>query len=481
MQDKLWQDRNTQDSRGGSGSACKGKNWDKLGLGLSEQSSSEQAQPNSTPKKRKEKEKTQNTAKKLGTNVGLPTNMDDREEVDENGTSDANENEENDGEEGSCEEESEKEIGSVEEGRQMGNQDESQTLSGNKQEVRKLNEGREEEVRKKKESQSNVQNADVVADDDDVSHAPHVPHTTNATATDHLPSNTNPVSGTSKTSNTEDTVEETEDIFVDAVEDKGQEDNLDDLITVVDEYVEVRTPGAKLLDAITPKPKTGRRRRKQEGQKYTGAGTEDHPVSIDISNTQSGQINLESDVIPDTTTTAAGSSNSQARLDANTKEASRPSITLEATTNKSAETTAVGSNASRQETVSQASVGKNQSAEEDIDYNSQSDEAFQQNVDRANQITADRETQGHTETADNPRVGSMYEQTPSKTKQTKLTLEGVIYRNTSDSDLSENEKEKGGKGAKGKGKPKGKGKGKGKKPNPNTSQARKLRSQSVQQ
>ena len=115
---------------------------------------------------------------------------------------------------------------------------------------------RKNERSERQENKKNEKNAYAHAMSDDVSHA-----TKNSTSISNADGQLSAQSQQAKlNAHTPTDMEDIEKVFENATENKAQDD-YDDSIKVTDEYVEPKTPGAKLLEALTPKPR--HRRRKQ--------------------------------------------------------------------------------------------------------------------------------------------------------------------------------------------------------------------------
>ena len=294
----------------------------------------------------------------------------------------------------------------------------------------------------------------------------------------------------------EKTGEEENEVYVDAEEPKENNEASDQSLEFVDEYIELRTPGAKLLDALTPKT---RRRRKKQKQNRTNNLNDATVITIDDSqepHQSQSHNNAGYDV-----NSASSRSN---QLPTTSSEETRPNSVRANRNESELETDNTGYPAQKTaQSQYTASVPPNPSTSvaksgDDVDTDNQSETSLESQINAANKLAIEREKTGITmnELKNQQSASASIPVTPtsSKTKQAKLTLGGRILKpdTEEESEVSDSEKGAGGSKKKPKTKGKGRGKGKGKKtgnsipntpvknPNPTTFE-RKLRSQSSTQ
>ena len=258
------------------------------------------------------------------------------------------------------------------------------------------------------------------------------------------------------------------DIYVDAIE---PNDETNDEPEIVDEYIEVKTPGVKHLEAITPKPRPRRKkeRRKPADDSSTGTGTKESPVRFDSSYQFKAPSNTNKEIVNETE--ALANSTSQQATTPTSEESNQSGLAQDQT------------DPPNPAQVAQSTVGKSGDNGDDITAaNTQSVSSLQSQIQRVNELAAAREareaTDSHTTDITTPQLA-----TGGKQTQAKLTFGGAIRRPNVEEEESEmSESSKGAKGGGGKKKPK-KQKKSSKKDSSNSSNSteRKLRSQSSTQ
>ena len=231
-----------------------------------------------------------------------------------------------------------------------------------------------------------------------------------------------------------------------------------DSITVTDEYIEVKTPGVQIMEAMQPKPKRKRRLKPRvlnPRESGTGLGTSQDPVQLEASqpaqppNVKENQTNATDSNYPNTN--PASSATEQ-----NPSHAVHTSVSG-ATNNTE--------NESHVDSQTRPTVGKHPVTGDDVSANSQSEDTFQKMVDRVNTVTAAREVRNE------PAHELGATASPfTRPRQFTLTAGGTLRKpGTEDSDLSECSKGKTKKVQnKGKGKKKVPSKTSVKKKNPST-------------
>ena len=236
--------------------------------------------------------------------------------------------------------------------------------------------------------------------------------------------------------------EETE-VYEDARENRDDSDTP----VIIDEYIELKTPGAKVLESLTPKPMARRRKKKdQRLQTPVGQmlGSDTNPVVVNDSqpSNQSNNSDVRSSDPGDLHTPSNSASTANAKNSCTALLGSEPPA-----------------KASSSHTRPRVEENPTE-AGHDVTAANQSEEAFQAMVDRVNLVTAARESQA----ADSKVNESMSQSaTPSNKRiQTTLTAGGALCRATDDSDASESARNTKGKG---------KGKGKSSKPKSKANQS----------
>ena len=465
-----------------------GKTWEKLGPILAGSKTSDQNQKGDGSDLAKAKDKAgvnKNTDKQpkatqnsQGTDVSAEEDIEEEKGVHE--ISGGSENEDESEREKESESESENEIASENE-REKGKTKKkgNQSMNGNLHEQENDGQYERERIEREKDDcvsankdlseNENERQMDARTNSDDQNSKPTVPNTSEN------PENTNTVSVEQKTSNEENEEEESE-VYIDAVENTDKEIESDQSLEVVDEYIELKTTGAKILESLTP-----RTRKKREKQKQDQAGlSESRPIILEDSQSERTSSNCEKEKDKNIGPTT----NEQA-----TDNASQP---IQSATRKF--------NAASEPQPASQSVG---TSGDDVTVADQPGCSLQDKINAANNLASERERIGlpinETESKQQQATTSTgAAPTPNKTKQTKLTLGGRILKPDTDEENEVSDSEKGAGGAKNKPKPKGKGKGKDKRkkkgnPNPNSNSnpntpskttnlnERKLRSQSSSQ
>ena len=246
-----------------------------------------------------------------------------------------------------------------------------------------------------------------------------------------------------------------ENVFFDARENREtNSDGSNDSITVTDEYIQVKTPGVEAIEAMYP-PRRRRRRPKScpSNTKETGKGlgTAHDPVHFEASqqppshatvNTGDKEANTKENSLPQTAPSndkEADKISAKSATDMINTETARPNTQqqdLTSTTQPSTNEATVSQTGQTVGTVDDASGDAGVTGQ----ATSQSEDAFQQMVDRVNLVTAAREGKNEL-----PRPAGGSASVPAspfiKPRQTTLTAGGSICKSaTEESDFSESGK-----------------------------------------
>ena len=266
-------------------------------------------------------------------------------------------------------------------------------------------------------------------------------------------------------------------------EDAREDNDLDSSLEITDEYIELKTRGAKTLEALTPKPKRKRRNKQQE---KNPSGSKDSPVILDETSNNSCQI-IDDPVVTSHEKSNNPTNENETRSEQASQEGnSTADVSVETGPNtKSSQqqgepsqpvvSSASAASSASDPPYSSDSVGKNG---HDVITTSQSNAPLEDQVKAANLIYAEREKvgQGRPETmTESDPCTSSTKNTPSGNKQSqaRITFGGTLRKPESDEESVQST------GSKGKGGKKNKGKKSKAKGNQNNNPERKLRSQSI--
>ena len=199
-----------------------------------------------------------------------------------------------------------------------------------------------------------------------------------------------PVNAKNTAANSEE--EEENEIFLDAEENKDLQDS-DTSIQVVDEYIELKTPGAKTLESLTPKPRRIRRNRNQTGNPSgnQASGSVTSPIQVDITENNPEKEGDEESLASKTTKKAAEYSTEPVTV------TDPVSCEGEGVMQQSQSMSQPDRPSSTPREAS-SSVGKNRHDDkDDVTDSNQSEKALEEQIKSANKTVAEREQQGQTQ------------------------------------------------------------------------------------